>query len=549
MFKMGIVNNKVVLRWNPYIIKYYTQKGYTYTKIGEPFTVRVEDLNPNSNVYMNVKCDYCGNNLSRKYKNIYDSINNGLVNKYACHTCQSKKMYEENEIKLEMGTLSKSDKGYWMFKENRIKELYSFLEKNNNSIDNMVNLSHDLYRAIYDYDGSLNNILSELEIEWNEVCSTKKNLYEDFDVFKEKIQSFINKYDKFPTKEEINNNLKISQWFIDMHGGMYEIKRKMNYNDINDLVDDNGFINKSSYEYIVAQFLIHNGVSYKREQYPFPKDEGYYRSDFMFETLDNEIFHAEVWGFDDKYHIGEINQQYRTTKQEKIRLYNKYKINLISIDYNIMSKSSLSVIQEYLKEQFSVINGLLLKEVANEVLLIPSSLSEDEILETIMKFSDNQEYLPTQVVLLQNGLWSYCNEIRKRYGDYYKFAEKVNKKRQDKTYDWDEETIYKALLNIVKDEKPIKKTTLKEFGYMGMTNKRDENGSHSLIPVRLDFYQKYLLNGESYIHPEDVKFLNNVVQNIGANVKNKVTIEQQKQALEILKMYQSNNQQPLNNAI
>jgi hypothetical protein len=333
-----------------------------------------------------------------------------------------------------------------------------------------------------------------------------------------------------------------------MHGGMYEIKRKMNYNDENDLVDDNGFINKSSYEYIVAQFLIHNGVKYKREQYPFLKNEGYYRSDFMFESLDNKIFHVEVWGFDEN-HIGEINKRYTNTKREKIGLYNKYDLNLIQIEYKIMAKSSLNKIQEYLKEQFSVIDGLSLKEVANEVLLSPSSLSDDEILETIMKYSDNQEYLPTQVILLQNGLWSYCNEIRKRYGDYFKFAEKVNKKRQDKTFYWNEETIYKALLNIVKHNKPIKKSTLKEFGYMGMTNKKDKNGTHSLIPVRLDFYQQYLLNRNSYIHPEDIKFLENVVDNVGANVKNKVTIEQQKQASEILKMYQLYNQQPLNNAI
>jgi hypothetical protein len=546
---MGIINEEVTLKWNPSIIKYYTQKGYLYTKVGESFIVSLEDLNPNSNVNIDVRCDYCEKLLSRKYKNICDSLNSSLIKKYACHKCQSKKIYEENEIKQKMGTLSKEDKGYWMFKENRIKELQEYLSSNENSIDNLPDKNHTLYWAINNYDESLNKLLNEIGIQWSEVSSiTQWNLYEDFDVFKEKIQGFINVYDKFPTKEEIIHNLKISQRFIDMHGGMYEIKRKMNYNDENDLVDDNGFINKSSYEYIVAQFLIHNGVKYKREQYPFLKNEGYYRSDFMFESLDNKIFHVEVWGFDEN-HIGEINKRYTNTKREKIGLYNKYDLNLIQIEYKIMAKSSLNKIQEYLKEQFSVIDGLSLKEVANEVLLSPSSLSDDEILETIMKYSDNQEYLPTQVILLQNGLWSYCNEIRKRYGDYFKFAEKVNKKRQDKTFYWNEETIYKALLNIVKHNKPIKKSTLKEFGYMGMTNKKDKNGTHSLIPVRLDFYQQYLLNRNSYIHPEDIKFLENVVDNVGANVKNKVTIEQQKQASEILKMYQLYKQQPLNNAI
>lgn len=55
-----LITKEVETKWNPRTKKYYEELGYTFTKIGEPFMVKVSDLKDNSNVRVFCKCDYCG---------------------------------------------------------------------------------------------------------------------------------------------------------------------------------------------------------------------------------------------------------------------------------------------------------------------------------------------------------------------------------------------------------------------------------------------------------------------------------------------------------
>jgi len=117
--------------------------------------------------------------------------------------------------------------------------------------------------------------------------------FKDFDNLKVIIEDFIFKYKKFPTTNELRLNYNIPESVIRKYGGIEKIRLLMEYNNSNDFIDDNGFKNKSSYEYITAQFLIHNNVFYLREQHPFPSNEKNYRSDFMF-IVNGKQIHCEI---------------------------------------------------------------------------------------------------------------------------------------------------------------------------------------------------------------------------------------------------------------
>ena len=56
-----LVSNEVELKWNSKIKKHYTELGYEYTKMGDSFLVKTDDLTSGSNVRVLCKCDYCGN--------------------------------------------------------------------------------------------------------------------------------------------------------------------------------------------------------------------------------------------------------------------------------------------------------------------------------------------------------------------------------------------------------------------------------------------------------------------------------------------------------
>lgn len=63
---MLIPNQIVKMKWNPRNKKYYQSLGYVFTKIGDEFDIKVEDLMSNSKALVQIKCDFCGNIVIKK---------------------------------------------------------------------------------------------------------------------------------------------------------------------------------------------------------------------------------------------------------------------------------------------------------------------------------------------------------------------------------------------------------------------------------------------------------------------------------------------------
>lgn len=94
-----LLQDFVIVKWNAKNIKYYTELGYTYTKNGKEFEVKIEDATPYNKSEVWAMCDYCG----EKYKTILSTIKNGrkYINKDCCSnpTCTGKKAEEVLEFK------------------------------------------------------------------------------------------------------------------------------------------------------------------------------------------------------------------------------------------------------------------------------------------------------------------------------------------------------------------------------------------------------------------------------------------------------------------
>ncbi|WP_025912064.1 HNH endonuclease [Priestia flexa] len=67
-----IETTETTTRWNAKTKKYYVELGYTFTKMGDEFLVKVKDLPKRSSAKIIVKCDYCGEKyettVNKRYK-------------------------------------------------------------------------------------------------------------------------------------------------------------------------------------------------------------------------------------------------------------------------------------------------------------------------------------------------------------------------------------------------------------------------------------------------------------------------------------------------
>ena len=67
-----VITEKLLVEWNGSQKSYYEEKGYRFTKFGDKFEVRFEDIPHSSDKFIDVQCDYCGKIFSMQVKNIIE---------------------------------------------------------------------------------------------------------------------------------------------------------------------------------------------------------------------------------------------------------------------------------------------------------------------------------------------------------------------------------------------------------------------------------------------------------------------------------------------
>mgnify|MGYP001126211592 CR=1 FL=1 len=538
-----LLTRQVKVRWNPNNIKHYKNLGYTFTRNSDAFTVPVEHLPPHHrNPALKFQCDYCGKEFPRTNKDYTTIKKCNVLNKDSCRECKNLKQIESKETKQELGILTPESEGYWTFQENRLKELKEYIDKK----ETLSRFYSDeegrkIWLAFRRYNHPLQEALEELGYQVADLGFTERKytipllyhgFYNDFSNLESALKQFVTDFKVFPTVEQMVNTLNISHRTIQNHGGMANIREKVKYFNANELVDDSGWLNKSSYEWIVARFLIHNtDIIYDREQHPFPPSEGVFRSDFTLYPLDQPDIHVEVWGGDGGG-SSQREREYRKTKKRKIALYKKYNLPLISIEKSVFNRG-MDGIQEILFEKFSPYISLKYRKLNTSVLTPPSKFTNEQLLNEIMKYSEESNILPTVPILKQHKKYHLYQMVISRFPSYYDFGLQFGKSlsRIPKHY-WTDEKIYECFTHLLEKGKDLSQQSLQK-NFSGLLSAISTLGG--VIQVKLNYYEKFISQIINLLSIQEKIFLVNVIRNRGTNIMNRINQEQQDQARRIVK--------------
>lgn len=535
------MTKEVFIKWGSRNKLYFTDQGYIFTKMKDEFLVDVHDLQKTNPAKVEVKCDYCNKILSKQWCNYLDE--RALIEKDSCYQCRFKKEDQVAEMQNNKGLLVFGDRKYWKNRENRLYHLKEYVEKFGN-VYGMENNPEgkSLYSVIIRHKETPIQLALELGYDLEKVALRFPAGYVmSQGEIESKIKEFIALNNRFPTSTEIKRDLRIRIKHFLKYGGLNDYKRRMNYEDKNDLKDSSGFYNSSMYELLTANILIENNIPYTREQTPFK--EYNYRSDFTLYYEDRPI-HIEVWGYSNDRENNMIAKEYNKTRSIKEELYRSMDIKLISIEPSDFDKKS------YHDIQVSIINKI--KEyvncelqVMNYVNIIPSSIkTDDELFEDVMSISKDKNTPPTTVDLANEGLTSVYNEIKKRYDTYSDFLEKYGHRPTFKANNyWNDEVIFDTLdhmLNkygkiLVRNEVEKYKNTddkimdiSKIFGVIGRMC-----SFGSLFNLKLEFFKRHLSAG-NHLPQVEIDWIKKMVINKTRRGNTLVSEEYQKLAQELI---------------
>ena len=127
---MLVENQLIKIKWSGNNKKYYESKGYGYTKCGDFFLVKTEDLPKCCTAKVKVICDYCGKEYEKAWYHYKESIGS----KDCCKNCKSLKKSETTLLTRQESLYSKAldscnKKGYELVtKKEKIKDNKTYIK-------------------------------------------------------------------------------------------------------------------------------------------------------------------------------------------------------------------------------------------------------------------------------------------------------------------------------------------------------------------------------------------------------------------------------------
>ena len=92
-----MLTKTVFIKWYGSLKQYYVNKGYKFTKIGDEFEVKVEDLQNGNQSVVQVLCDYClETTMNKEYRTYITQRENSVIHKDCCKNCSILKVKEGN---------------------------------------------------------------------------------------------------------------------------------------------------------------------------------------------------------------------------------------------------------------------------------------------------------------------------------------------------------------------------------------------------------------------------------------------------------------------
>lgn len=508
-------------------IEYYKRMGYfipTELKNGKERVTRgtkikihTLDMTKGSHTMVKVQCDECGKVYLMPYKDYLTNYCVKKIGRLFCSDCVGFSMSKHNIATQKV----------WKNRDYALKRLDDFVKKNGTLKGWTVNNKKgaNICNRLREYGYNLEELCMELGYDYyelKEIHYPEEYLF-NYENLKSVLQSFIDKNGYFPSQKQMKYDLYIPRSVLMRFGGSDKIMKDMGIIE-NHLVDDRGFYNRSYYEYILAQYLIHNNIPYKREQHPFPYPYNKLRSDFTFTTKDNIVYHLELWGYMSGYEYLESRaNQYLKRKEMKKALYKKYNINLIEVDAQIFS-NTLSAIQNRLFIILSDILNIELKDIDRKYLTNPKGLTNDELFNSAMKYSTDGIVLPKGNVLQEKDNTLF-NEIILRFDNLSNFAKEYGVRTNNKRNFWTKDTVLETMF-IIKEKYGFVPTSVyiknnklsrNDNLFVGLVEAiKREYGN--IINGYLSFFENCKNRGIE-IHNNEIIYLNNIILHKAMNKK------------------------------
>lgn len=167
----------------------------------------------------------------------------------------------------------------------------------------------------------------------------------------------------------------------------------------------------------------------------------------------------------------------------------------------------------------------------------PNKLTDDELLDRFMEYSDDVRFLPKQEILMKN-VPTLFNEMIRRYGNKNNFAKRFNKLTYSKFGLWDKNLAlnifnyihntygYLLKMSYIRD-KSLAKTDSMLIGY--------QNGMQKVFGSVTDgylFYYNYCIENRIILHKNDISYLKNL--SIGHHFNGKIATQERKDKANLI---------------
>jgi len=517
-----LITKTIITKWHTRNRRWYIVKGYKYTKLKDELEVKVEDLMDGYTKMVDLQCDNeeCNIHFERPYNRYH--ANNIQGNKDYCQKCS--------------GTFSKDlSQCLTQNRELRIEKLKQIIEDNGCISAHKDSTTMALQLAFKINNEKIQEEVEKLGYNYYDLLNKKpSSYYKNIDNYKDKILDFIKVNKRFPTQLEINQDLHLSTLF---NNGMTinELKQKLDYNNDNDLIDDNGYSNASEGEYTISQFIINNtDIKYNRDVL-ININEGKYNCDWVTEPVDNK---NQVWleywgGYCDRESNYSLFRTYNEIHAHKLKLYKKYNLKLISIYPKDFARLTYDEKQEYLYEVLNPFMNFKYKHIENEIIIPPNKLSDEDLLINVMQYSEDEEFLP-YASWLNAHKTSLYTEIISRFYNYQNYGDLNNKRMRSKERYWNKDEVFERFDYLTRTygeittEIHIKKLPEYDVKLKGMCDYIKNYGG--LMKFKLEYFDK--LND---ISDKEIQYLTNIMNNINFTSKStRPTNKQQLQAKDNL---------------
>lgn len=351
---------------------------------------------------------------------------------------------------------------------------------------------------------------------------------------------------RVPTKKELNTNNKTAthSTYVKYFKSIENICALLNidynlYHKNNGMgkiyLDNNNKLCKSLPERDISNFFIVNNIYFEKE----PSYSEIFENDkrqFDWKIyIGSKFYYVEYFGLYNKNPRGNIGKKYFKKTKKKIK--DLYKAGLANQCVFIFP-------YDYNNKKLSDVFGF----VRNDLIDIPfepdakyleyDMLSDEEILNTIMIYSDDINILPSTSILVEQNVSLY-NFIIKKYDSYFNFAELMNKQVINKPNNyWSENKVFEIFTYMInKYDRIITKRDIDiiKSDYL-CKNIRTIQMQYGWINIKLKFF-KYCVNIKQIIPEIELEWIGKIANNIGSGIKGKISKEQQDIAVYILNNY------------